>query len=241
MVASAFDDSIAFVDTEADRVTSIALGPGLGDAPAERGRRLFFDARLSHDGWMSCHSCHSEGHTNGLLADTLGDDSRGTPKRVLSLLGSRDTAPYAWNGTAPTLEAQIEKTLRHTMHASDADAGTVAALAAFVSTLPAPRPRPSSADVVERGRELFRLSGCTECHVPPLFTSADTYDVGTRDEAGATRFNPPSLRGVGLRAGLFHDGRHGTIEDMLARSGHPRGETLEAQAMAEIAAYLKTL
>ena len=36
---------------------------------------------------MSCHSCHTDGHTSGRLADTLGDDTFGTPKRVLSLLG----------------------------------------------------------------------------------------------------------------------------------------------------------
>ena len=55
-------------------------------------------AKLAHDGWFSCHSCHTDGHTNSRLNDSLGDGSFGAPKRVLSLLGVNDTAPWAWNG-----------------------------------------------------------------------------------------------------------------------------------------------
>ena len=48
---------------------------------------------------MSCHSCHTDGHTNGQLNDNLSDfKTFGAPKRVLSLLGKRDTMPLAWNG-----------------------------------------------------------------------------------------------------------------------------------------------
>ena len=47
---------------------------------------------------MSCHSCHPDGHTNGLLNDNLGDGNFGAPKRVLSLLGVGQTGPWAWNG-----------------------------------------------------------------------------------------------------------------------------------------------
>ena len=59
----------------------MTLGPVPAPEPdaVARGERLFHDARLSHDGWMSCHSCHVDGHTNGLVADTLGDGSYGAP------------------------------------------------------------------------------------------------------------------------------------------------------------------
>src|SRR2546429_167098 len=87
------------------RARRIPLGPQPELSLAERGELLFYDARLSHDGWFSCHSCHTDGHSNGLLNDNLGDGSFGAPKRVLSLLGVRDTGPWAWNGTMPDLEA----------------------------------------------------------------------------------------------------------------------------------------
>src|SRR5262249_25769365 len=96
-VANQFSDSISVVDlSKAKLAAEIALGPQPELLANDRGEMLFYDARLSHDGWMSCNSCHTDGHTNGLLVDTLGDGSFGTPKRVLSLLGVRDTAPYAW-------------------------------------------------------------------------------------------------------------------------------------------------
>ena len=243
-VANALDGSVSFVDVGEGRVETVVLGPrgAGGDDPVARGRRLFSDAGLSHDGWMSCHTCHPDGHGTGQLVDTLGDGSFGTPKRVLSLLGTAETAPYAWTGAQPTLEAQIEKTLRTTMHAEEFTAETVSDLAAYLRSLPAPSmPERDLSPAAARGWTLFETSGCTDCHVPPLFTSEDSYDVGLRDEAGTARFNPPSLRGVGRRPRLFHDGRHGSLEELLERGGHPGTEALDRADIRDLAAYLRTL
>src|SRR2546430_7868047 len=49
----------------------------------------------------------SDGHTNGLLNDNFTDGSFGTPKRVLSLLGVKDTGPWAWTGHLDKLPEQI--------------------------------------------------------------------------------------------------------------------------------------
>ena len=247
-VANSLDDTISFVDVRAGRVTTVALDQVRSNTESStdlalRGQRLFFDARLSHDGWMSCHSCHSDGHSPGQLADTLGDDSFGTPKRVLSLLGVGATAPYAWNGAQATLEAQIEKTLRQTMHVDDVGADTVAALAAYLHTLDPPPQLASggAGESAQRGSELFERSGCTECHVPPLFTSADAYAVGITDEVGADEFNPPSLRGVTRRSRLFHDGRFRELETLLASGDHPGSEMFDQRQIEDVAAYLRSL
>jgi hypothetical protein len=245
-VANALDASLTFVDVESGATTYLTLGPrpDTGD-PAALGRRLFFDARLSHDGWMSCHSCHTEGHSPDLLADTLSDESFGTPKRIPSLLGAATTAPFAWNGSQPTLEAQIAKTLKQTMHTESLAEDSVAALAAFLRSLPPPpagfAASSAAGPAVERGRAHFAAGGCTDCHAPPLFTSPDTYTVGLTDETGADTFNPPSLRGVGGRARLFHDGRFRRIEDLLARAEHQGSEELDEEGRADVAAYLRTL
>ena len=111
-VADTFGDAIFVVDIAAKKVEcQIALGPEPALTASERGERLFYDARLSHDGWFSCHSCHSDGHTTGLLNDNLTDGSFGTPKRILSLMGVGETGPWAWNGSMRTLESQIEKSI----------------------------------------------------------------------------------------------------------------------------------
>ena len=116
-VADTFGDAVVVVDPDEPSVgRRIALGPEPVLTAADRGERLFFDARLSHDGWMSCHSCHTDGHTNGLLNDNLGDGSYGAPKRVVSLRGVGQTGPWAWNGAINVLTDQITKSVRTTIY-----------------------------------------------------------------------------------------------------------------------------
>ena len=76
-VADGLDDTVSVVEiaTRPASATIAALGPRPELTAVDRGERLFSSARLSHDGWMSCQSCHTDGHSNGLLSDTLGDGS----------------------------------------------------------------------------------------------------------------------------------------------------------------------
>lgn len=139
VVVNQFSDSLSVVRLADDHVVQLSLGTLRPPSAAERGEQAFFDATLAHDGWMSCHSCHSQGHTSGQLNDNFTDHSFGTPKRILSLLGQSETAPYSWNGNLESLESQIVHSIESTM-ASDwpVDAAAVADIAAYVRSLPAP-------------------------------------------------------------------------------------------------------
>ncbi len=256
-VAYTFGDSVSVVDVrERSVLVEISLGPQPPAlSPSERGERLFYDARLTHDGWMSCHSCHTDGHTNGLLSDTLGDGSYGAPKRVLSLLGVRDTAPYAWNGSVPDLESQIRKSVATTMHGPKLADGQVRDLAAYLRMLAPPPPlhceplapasgergRGEGAERIRRGQAVFEKQGCTACHAAPTYTSAKTYDIGLKDEMGNRQFNPPSLRGVGQASAFFHDGRAATLEEVVAKHGHPLKSALPEEELRDLLAFLRSL
>ena len=64
-VADSLDDTVSVVEiATGQRPATIALGPRPELTAVDRGERLFASARLSHDGWMSCQSCHTDGHTN---------------------------------------------------------------------------------------------------------------------------------------------------------------------------------
>ncbi len=116
-VADTLDDTISIVEIKnGRRLASLALGPRPDLTAADRGERLFYSAKIAHDGWMSCHSCHTDAHTNNLLSDTLGDGSYGAPKRVPSLLGVAKTGPWTWTGSMARLEDQIRKSIVTTMH-----------------------------------------------------------------------------------------------------------------------------
>jgi YVTN family beta-propeller protein len=248
-VANTFDDSVSVIDpAKAEVVATIALGAPAKPTDAQFGEMLFHDARLSLDGWYSCHSCHTDGHTSGRRNDNFTDGSFGSPKQIPSLLGAGDTRPWAWDGSVLELEEQGGKSILGTMHgqAKGATAENVRALAAYLRTL---KPPPSvevargtlDAGAVRRGKAVFEQLDCARCHAPPAYTAPRTYDVGLPDEWGKARFNPPSLRGVGQRDSLLHDGRAKSLRDVFSRFKHPDAQELPARQVEDLLSFLRSL
>jgi YVTN family beta-propeller protein len=246
-VANTLDDTIAVIDIATGlRPATIDLGPRPEPTAAERGERLFSSARLSHDGWMSCHSCHSDGHTNSLVSDTLGDGSYGAPKRIPSLLGVATTGPWNWTGSMARLEDQVRTSITTTMRGPGPTEDQVADLTAYLRSLSPPSPevidrRPVDSPAVTRGRAVYESRKCASCHVPPDYTSPERFDVGLVDTMGNHMFNPPSLRGVGRRDAFLHDGRAKSLEDVFEKVRHPRGHTLTSPEIGDLVEFLKGL
>jgi cytochrome c peroxidase len=259
VIADTFADEVVLVDLDAGQVVArIALGPQGEPTIVDRGERLFYDARLSLDGWFSCHSCHTDGHTNGQRADTLGDGGFGAAKRVLTLLGTNDTGPWAWDASAPDLEGQIHKSLVTTLQGREPTSDQVMALAAYLRSLPPPpalgplenapgaagaAPSRETFDpaLAERGHLVFARRGCTACHTEGAFTTGGTFDVGLADELGGQRFNPPSLRGVSQLDELFHDNRAAALEEVFTVHGHRLEEPLDDGELRALIEFLRGL
>ena len=243
VVTSTLDDRLDLIDLEHARpLAGISLGPQPEQTSFERGERLFFDAGLSRDGWMSCHSCHIDGHTNGLLADTLGDGHYGNAKRVLSLLGTLDTGPWAWDGRMGTLRDQTVHSVTTTMRGTRPTPAQLNDLVTYISGLERPAPgraagSPGQRLSIARGRRLFDTLDCRRCHTPPLYTSPDTYDVGL----GGPKANPPSLRGVSQRRRLFHDNRAKSIEEVLERFEHQLPRKITDGERRDLVRFLESL
>lgn len=247
-VANMFDDSIAVIDLKKPAVLrEIPLGSPVKDLlPHERGEVLFFDARRSFEAWYSCHSCHSDGHTSGRLNDNFSDGSFGTPKRILSLLGAKDTGPWAWNGKMIDLESQVRTSITSTMQGSKTSSQDIADIAAYLRTFePPPSVQQargtSDADAQKRGRKVFVREKCASCHTPPTYTSAKTYDVGLADEAGEKHFNPPSLRGISQGGPYFHDNRAKTLEEVFTRFRHQLSAPLSQEEVHDLVYFLENL
>jgi mono/diheme cytochrome c family protein len=238
-------DGVEYFFHEGDR---IALGKASEPTPADRGENLFFDRSLSGDNRTSCHSCHNHGHSTYQLADTLGDDTTGTPKRIPTLLGARLTDPWAWSGKQRDLSEQVRKSLETTMHAKEFTQQQISDLVAYLHTLEPPAPlEPATNDAADkeklsRGENLFHNLGCAKCHVPPLtYTSPDAYDVGLSDEKGLNKFNPPSLRGVSQGYTFFHDGRAKSLEEVFTVHGHMLDRALSDDDLADLLRFLRSL
>jgi YVTN family beta-propeller protein len=247
-VADALDDTVSVIEIGASRrLVAISLGPRPELNLVDRGERLFFDAQLSHDGWMSCHSCHTNGHTCGLRSDTLGDGSYEAPKQIPSLLGVGSTGPWTWTGSVPRLEDQVRKSIQTTMHEKESNLteDQVNALTAYLHSLGALSPAlagvPRLEDTIARGQDVFNSRKCGDCHTPPMFTSSARFDVGITDEVGNRTFNPPSLRGVCRKGPFFHDGRAKTLEDVFLTHRHPRGAIMAPREVVDLVTFLNTL
>ena len=244
-VANTRSDSVSVMSLDRRKeLARVPLGPPAPLTAADRGELLFHDAGLSLRGWMSCASCHTRGHTNNRLSDTLGDGNYGAPKRVLSLLGVRDTKPWAWDGKIRRLEDQVVKSVRTTLRGRELAEAEVSDLAAYLRTLELPelpevRAGTESA-LAREGREAFSRYSCDGCHRAPLYTSPGVHNVGLVDERGNERFNPPSLRGVRLRRRLLHDGSAGSLEEVFRV--HPgRGVEVADRDLRALIAFLRTL
>lgn len=244
LVANTLDNTLSVVELTNLRVVgrTISLGPAPIQTAADRGERLFFDARLSHDGWMSCHSCHPGGHTIGQRVDNFSDGTEHTAKRILSLRGVRDTAPYAWDGRFATLAEQVRHSITSTMQGNPPSEDQVQDLVAFLETLSVPEniPDPSSRSLIAAGKIVFERLQCGQCHAAPTFTSPATYDVGLVDEQGQRKFNPPSLRGVRLADSFFHDARLSKLEDVFRQQQHQLEVPLNEDELHALLAFLRS-
>jgi cytochrome c peroxidase len=146
------------------------------------------------------------------------------------------------------LEAQVRKSIQTTMHGPKTALKNehVEALTAYLRSLPPLSPALNNSarfddSAVTRGRQAFRDRKCDSCHVPPEYTAKEQFDVGLSDEVGNREFNPPSLLGVSLREPFLHDGRATSLEDLFKRHHHPRETAMNAQEIADLVAFLKTL
>ena len=236
----------------------------------ELGKRLFFDARLSVDGSISCASCHDP-----KLAFT---DARRTAVGVAGQTGDRRTPrivnraygkAFFWDGRAATLEDQVlqpvsnPKEMNLDIETAARRVGlTVAAmrdaLASYVRTIvsgDSPYDRylagGSGALTAQQraGLRLFRgKAGCASCHLGPNLTDEKLHDTGI----GGGAFKTPTLREAARTPPYMHDGSLATLDEAIEfydKGGKPgpgldadiRPLKLNGEEKAALRAFLEAL
>lgn len=239
-------NALQVVDVEKAALSAtIPLGGPAEPSLARKGEAIFYDAKRSFNQWYSCHSCHTDGHTNGSTFDTQNDGRYGNPKKTLSLRGVARSGPWTWHGWQTDLKTALAHSMKTTMQGPEPSKEDVDALHAFVLTLDHPRPAPKN-EAAQRGEKLFKAKGCAVCHTAPDYTSEEIYVVGLEAPDDAYKgFNPPPLRGVGRRGPWLHDGRARTLEALLTKHHTPAALSekpdLTAEELADLIAFLKSL
>jgi YVTN family beta-propeller protein len=233
-VANALDDSLTVVDLEQLEATGrIDLGGPKVIAKVRFGERVFHSARGTFHRQFSCHTCHPDGHIDGLTYDIEPDGIGMSPVDNRTLRGILDTAPFKWEGTNPSLSRQCGPRLAvFFTRIQPFTPDELSALTLYISTIPRPPNRfhPLGADYTpaqRRGKEIFERTRtndgrvipvgerCITCHNPPYYTDRARHDVGTRQPLDQeSEFDTPHLNNIYDSAPYLHNGMSQTLEEI---------------------------
>jgi YVTN family beta-propeller protein len=194
-VLNRFDETLSAVDLKGRaEMTRIPVGFNPEPPSVRQGRRFLYDASLSAHGDLSCASCHSNSHRDGLAWD-LGNP-RGKlqtvtgllpstfhpmkgPMTTQSLRGIIGNEPLHWRGDRSKLDDFSPAFMSLLGGPRELTADEISAFTAFVQTLTYPPnplenldrtfPNPATGPSAERGRQLFnngRLdAGALSCNI----------------------------------------------------------------------------
>ncbi len=288
-VATYLSRAVAIVDVSdpvnPQLLDSVAATPEPLDPVVAMGKRMFYSSRApmhSGEGYEACASCHPEGGADGRTWDTTnaGEGLRNTID--LRGRGGMDHGPVHWSANFDEIQ-DFERDIVHSFGGTGlsqdgeppyepldgpSNAGRseeLDALAAFVSTLTTPVPRPPGGDSAAnaRGKAIYNddAVGCFACHQAPRFTDSRLtddpadyvlHDVGTLQPGSGMRLGGP-LRGldtpthIGLwnTAPYLHDGSATTLMDVITVRNlddrHGRTSHLTEGELDDLVAYLLSI
>ena len=264
-VANSLDDSLTVINLpRLEPAAVIELGGPRDISEIRRGERLFNSAKNTFHREFSCHTCHPDGHIDGLTYDTEPDGIGLSPVDNRTLRGILDTAPFKWEGTNPSLRRQCGPRLAvFFTRIQPFTEEELTALEHYICTIPRPPNRYRKlgeplTPAQRRGKEIFErtrandgraippLGRCITCHPPPLYTDGRVHDVGTRqsdDRQG--KFDVPHLNNIYDSAPYLHNGMAETLEEIWTRYNlydqHGVTNDMTKDQLNDLIEYLKTL
>ncbi len=263
--ANALDDSLTAIDIDKlEAVARIDLGGPKKLTKARVGERLFHSANITFHRQFSCHSCHPDGHIDGLTYDIEPDGIGISPVDNRTLRGILDTAPFKWEGTNPSLQRQCGPRLAvFFTRIQPFTPEELAALDYYICTIPRPpnRHRPLGAELTDtqrRGKAMFertmtndgrhipKQERCVTCHFPPLYTDRQRHDVGTKLQFDReSDFDTPHLSNIYNSAPYLHNGIAETLEEIWTKYNpndeHGVTNDMTKDQLNDLIEYLKTL
>ncbi|WP_437339344.1 hypothetical protein [Sorangium sp. So ce394] len=187
---------------------------------------------------------------------------KGFPRRTPMLAGNVGAAgPYGWHGESEDLVGRLQTgmglhrwgglPIDHTQ-AGLAARATYLAMFLRRGLVTPPRGDGAPDERAKRGREIFHSdeAKCSRCHVPASdYTDRTAYPMPKRpplpgyDEDPRPEYKTPSLRFVGGRPPYLHDGRAGTLAELIEQNADWMGKTshLSPEDRAALVAFLETL
>jgi cytochrome c peroxidase len=246
-----------------EAVKRIDLGGPKKITQIRYGEQLFHSADITFRRQFSCHTCHPDGHVDGVTYDIEPDGVGVSPVDNRTLRGILDTAPFKWEGTNPSLQRQCGPRLAVFFTRIQPFTPTeLSAVDNYIATIPRPpnRYRPLGApltDAQRRGKKLFERTRtndgsvippenrCVTCHPAPLYTNHTVVDVGTKmiyDREA--KFDVPHLNNIYDSAPYLHNGIAHTLEEIWTRYNpedkHGVTNDMTKDQLNDLIEYIKT-
>jgi YVTN family beta-propeller protein len=265
VVTNALDDSLSVIDLQSlGPAERIDLGGPKEITQARWGEQLFHSADITFQRQFSCHSCHPDGHVDGLTYDIEPDGIGIAPVDNRTLRGILDTAPFKWSGINPSLQRQCGPRLAVFFTRIDPfTPEELEALESYICRIPRPpnRYRSLGAPLTEaqrRGKQMFervltndgriipKQQRCHVCHCPPLYTDRSSHDVGTFMDYDKDReYDTPHLNNIYDSAPYLHNGAAATLEEIWTiynpEDKHGFTNDMTKDQLNDLIEYLKTL
>ena len=263
--ANALDDSLTVIDlNRLEVVRRVDLGGPKVITKVRYGERVFHSANITFHRQFSCHSCHPDGHIDGLTYDIEPDGIGISPVDNRTLRGILDTAPFKWEGTNPSLQRQCGPRLAvFFTRIQPFTPEELSALENYICTIPRPPNlyRPLGAELTDaqrRGKKMFertmtndgrvipKENRCVTCHFPPLYTDRRRHNIGTKlwlDRE--SEFDTPHLSNIYDSAPYLHNGIAETLEEIWTRYNpndkHGVTNDMTKDQLNDLIEFLKTL
>ncbi|MHC4459830.1 MAG: multiheme c-type cytochrome [Planctomycetota bacterium] len=263
--ANALDDSLTVIDLNRhEAVERIDLGGPKVITKVRYGERVFHSANITFHRQFSCHSCHPDGHVDGLTYDIEPDGIGISPVDNRTLRGILDTAPFKWEGTNPSLQRQCGPRLAvFFTRIQPFTPDELSALDNYICTITRPpnRYRPLGAELTDaqrRGKKMFERTmtndgrvipkgnRCATCHFPPLYTDRRRHNIGTKlwlDRE--SDFDTPHLSNIYDSSPYLHNGIAETLEEIWTRYNpndkHGVTNDMTKDQLNDLIEYIKTL
>jgi YVTN family beta-propeller protein len=263
--ANALDDSLTVIDLDKlQAIGRIDLGGPKIITKIRHGERLFHSADITFHRQFSCHSCHPDGHIDGITYDIEPDGIGVSPVDNRTLRGILDTAPFKWEGTNPSLQRQCGPRLAvFFTRIQPFDPEQLSALENYICTIPRPpnRYRPLGAELTDAqrrgkimfertmtndGRVIAKENKCITCHFPSLYTDRRRHNIGTKLRLDKeSDFDTPHLSNIYDSAPYLHNGIAVTLEEIWTRYNpddkHGVTNDMTKDQLNDLIEYIKTL
>lgn len=236
LVANYFSGNLNMVDIEDYNISELSLGRNQLNS-VRRGERNFNDAQLCFQQWQSCATCHLDARVDGHNWDEL-IDGLGNPKNVKSMLLAHQTPPSLSLGIRANAEATVRAGFRHLQFAEVSEKKSLEVDSYLKSLRPLKSPHNFKTAEINAGKQVFDDQGCIKCHIPPLYTNLEKYEL---DDKYGLKWDTPTLVEAWRTGPYWHDGRFESIKDVFEKGRHSITNDISKEKIAQLEKYLLSL